>query len=179
YLAAGFTDYLTKHIDGGSLEEMLMRDLPPEKVVRVWPDEAFEAQDSAFEALRTAGIRPEAGLRSCQGDADFYRSVLMEYEREARDKAQKLRETHAARDWKNYGILVHGMKSASRTIGALDLSRVAERMEAASDRGCASVIDQEHENMLLQYGTTVMAIRDLLGSAPDAESGDVLEFMPQ
>ena len=71
YLAAGFTDYLTKPIDGGSLEEMLMRYLPLEKVVRVRPDKAFETQDSAFEALRTAGIRPEAGLRSCQGDADF------------------------------------------------------------------------------------------------------------
>ena len=179
YLAAGFTDYLTKPIDGGSLEEMLMRYLPPEKVVRVRPDKAFETQDSAFEALRTAGIRPEAGLRSCQGDADFYRSVLMEYEREAGDKAQKLREARAARDWQNYGILVHGLKSSSRTIGALDLSRVAERMEAAADRGCASVIDQEHENMLLQYDATVTAIRDLFGSAPDAECGDVLEFMPQ
>ena len=59
YLAAGFTDYLTKPIDGGSLEDMLMRYLPPEKVVRVWPDEASETRDSAFEALRTAGIRPE------------------------------------------------------------------------------------------------------------------------
>jgi HPt (histidine-containing phosphotransfer) domain-containing protein len=156
-----------------------MRYLPPEKVVRVLPDEASETCDSVFGALRTVGIRPEAGLRSCQGDADFYRSVLMEYEREAGDKAQKLREARAARDWQNYGILVHGLKSSSRTIGALDLSRVAERMEAAADRGCASVIDQEHENMLLQYDATVTAIRDLFGSAPDAECGDVLEFMPQ
>ena len=95
------------------------------------------------------------------------------------DKAQKLRETHAARDWKTYGVLVHGLKSSSRTIGALDLSRVAERMEAAADRGCASVIDQEHEDMLLQYGAIATAIRELFGSARDADSGDVLEFFPQ
>ena len=180
YLAAGFTDYLTKPVDGGSLESMLMRYLPPEKVVRVRADEATDASEGAFGPLRAAGIRPEAGLRSCQGDADFYRSVLMEYERESEDKAQKLRETHAARDWENYGILVHGLKSASRTIGALDLSRVAERLEAAADRGCVPVIDREHGDMLLQYTATAAAIRDLLGNAPDDEGDDdVLEFPPE
>ena len=33
--------------------------------------------------------------------------------------------------------------------------------------------------MLLKYNATATAIRDLFGHAPDAENGDVLEFMPQ
>ena len=35
YIAAGFTDYLTKPINSVKLEEMMLKYLPPEKVVRV------------------------------------------------------------------------------------------------------------------------------------------------
>ena len=179
YMAAGFTDYLTKPIDGGSLESTLLKYLPDEKILRVRPAGPSGTPASPFEPLRAAGIRPEEGLGRCQGDGELYRSLLQEYERDAEDKARKLRETHAAMDWKNYGILVHGLKSTSRMIGAPDLARAAERLEAAADKGGAAIAVAEHEELLRQYDAAAAAIRALLGKAPDAADDDVLEFLPE
>ena len=180
YMAAGFTDYLTKPIDGGSLEDMLMKYLPAGKILRVQPSGPSGTRESPFEPLRAAGILPEEGLGRCQGDGELYRSLLQEYERDAQDKAGKLRQTHEAMDWKNYGILVHGLKSTSRMIGALDLARAAERLEAAADKGGAAIAEAEHEELLRQYDAAAAAIRALLGRAPDAaDDGEILEFLPE
>ncbi|MBO7668947.1 MAG: response regulator, partial [Oscillospiraceae bacterium] len=127
YLAEGFSDYLTKPVDATSLEKLLTRYLPAHKVVRAQPPrqpEGGEAGDE-FAPLVAAGIDPEAGLRYCQGDGAMYRELLWEYARDAEAKARDIEAAHRARDWKEYGIRVHSLKSTSRMIGASELSRLA------------------------------------------------------
>ncbi|MBQ3374031.1 MAG: response regulator [Oscillospiraceae bacterium] len=192
YIAEGFTDYLAKPVDGYSLESMLMKHLPAEKIQRVQisqqtdlggkEEETVQAHDTAgFAQLSTAGIQPETGLNYCQGDSDFYRSMLLEYAQSAREKMPDIRRRYAALEWKDYAILVHALKSTSKMIGATSLSIIAARLEASANQNQTETIQSEHPLMMNQYETVVKAIETLFGEqkpAPDLEE-DILEFLPE
>ena len=192
YIAEGFTDYLAKPVDGYSLESMLMKHLPAEKIQRVQisqqtdlggkEEETVQAHDTAgFAQLSTAGIQPETGLNYCQGDSDFYRSMLLEYAQSAKEKIPDIRRRYAALEWKDYAILVHSLKSTSKMIGAASLSIIAARLEASANQNQTEAIQSEHPLMMNQYETVVKAIETLFGEqkpAPDLEE-DILEFLPE
>jgi signal transduction histidine kinase/FixJ family two-component response regulator len=185
YLAEGFTDYLSKPIDSQALEAMLMKYLPSEKVLPVEEAEddaaAPDADADDFAPLRAAGLQPEIGLRYCQNDADFYRAVLIEYARSAPEKAESLHASFAAENWKDYAVFVHALKSASKTIGAMEIAELASRLEAAANAGNGEAIRAEHTTLMREYDAAVTAIR---AAAPDSDAsaaggGDVLEFLPE
>ena len=192
YIAEGFTDYLAKPVDGYSLENMLMKHLPAEKIQRVRvaqqsdleekEEKALQACDTTdFAQLSTAGIQPETGLSYCQGDPDFYRSMLLEFAQSARDKMPDIQRRYAALEWKDYAILVHALKSTSKMIGATSLSIIAARLEASANQNQSEVILNEHPLMMSQYETVVKAIETLFGDqkiSPDLDE-DILEFLPE
>ncbi len=187
YLSEGFSDYLTKPVDGRALERMLIKHLPPEKVEIIReepapaPGAAAARPDGGFAGLRDAGIDTDTGLRYCRGEADFYRAVLDEYAQGWAEKAESLDRCFEAEDWKSYAVLVHALKSSSKMIGALALGEQAAALEQAADDSDTEKIRASHGAMLEAYGKTASAIRAALpaGEPPDTEDGDVLEFMPE
>lgn len=170
---------------------LLKNTLPAEKIESLQPEQRSEAAESAtetldhgdekaFAPLRAAGITPETGLLYREGDVGLYRSLLLEYSQSAQENTRGLEACCAARDWKSYGILAHSLKSTSRMIGATGLSEIAQRLEAAADRGDEATIVGEHADMLAQYGAVVHGIRQLLGEQEEtADDIDILEFMPE
>ncbi len=186
YLAEGFTDYLTKPIDSRALEQTLMKHLPSGKVRVVEADQpdGSEAEDGlrddSFEALRAAGVDTETGVRYSGGDPEMYRALLREYAGGAQEKMRALREYRDAGDWKNYAIVAHALKSASRMIGAAALSETAARLEAAADAGQSEVIQQAHDDMIARYAALAGIIEGSLGTEDhSAANGEVLEFLPE
>ena len=192
YMAEGFTDYLAKPIDSQALEQMMLRCLPEEKVTLVPKEtqcagrEASGASQDRFASLRQAGISPEAGLPYCQNDEALYCTLLREYAMEADEVRRQLETYYAAKDWKNYSIRVHSLKSTSRTIGAAALSKIAERLEAAANEGRVSDLVAEHGMMLNCYADAVHAIRTLEttwdGEEPvafDPGEEEIMEFLPE
>ena len=184
YMAEGFSDYLTKPIDSHALEETLMKHLPPEKVEIVRETQAPAAEetgeDDGFGPLREAGIDPKTGLLYCRNDAEVYRSVLSEYARSEPEKTVSLRRFFAAEDWKNYGIVIHALKSSSKMIGAQALSEAAARLEQAANASDAGTIRASHGAMLTAYGKTASAIRAAVPDAETAAEDDgVMEFVPE
>ena len=191
YIAAGFTDYLTKPVDGKALENMLMKYLPAEKVQLLQTSEETETgnayegsrlldSDPAFEMLRSAGIRPETGLGYCQNDANLYRTILAEYAQSAEQRQKALRGSYEAGDWKNYGILVHAVKSTSKMIGAAAISETAAILEAAAKRGDAECLRKEHPGMMEMYIRTAGTLKEVFGPADETpEADDILEFLPE
>jgi signal transduction histidine kinase/CheY-like chemotaxis protein/HPt (histidine-containing phosphotransfer) domain-containing protein len=188
YIAEGFTDYLTKPVESGPLEEMLAAYLPPEKVIRMQvetpePDARQSAEDGKYEPLRRAGIDTKSGLGYCQNDRDLYRSLLLEYAGSAQSKSEEIDRAYEAKDWRNYSIPVHSLKSSSRMIGATMLSGMAAELESAADDGRAYDISEGHVRMLRCYAETVQAIRETFRNeeenSPDGENEDeILEFLP-
>ncbi|MBP5231658.1 MAG: response regulator [Clostridia bacterium] len=193
YLAEGFTDYLTKPIDSRELEDMMIRYLPEDKVVLTPSDSpendgqtSPEQEDDVFSTLGNAGILPSVGLGYCQNDAGLYRSLLAEYAREAEEKIRKIETYFEEGDWKNYSVLVHSVKSSSRTIGATSLSEMAARLESAADESRESDLRNEHPLMIAWYRNTANTLLQVFESRPEAEGdpsdpdGDgILEFYPE
>ena len=186
YLAEGFSDYLAKPVDGLKLEAMLLKYLPEEKIrfaVEIGDGMAEEeptarpGDGNGYEVLRGAGIDPDTGLYYCQGDESLYHTLLTEFVRDYPDKDREMRRNIGAGNWKNYGILVHALKSTSKMLGARELSGMAARLEKAANDGDGDTIRQEHGPMIRRYGDAVQAIQGIL-QVPEEESMDVLEFAP-
>ena len=202
YLAAGFTDFLSKPIDSKALEASLVKHLPKDKVMTVSEEEETrpvaspsgqeknsgetktpaDTSESKFSALLSGAIDPDAGLRFCSGDEELYSSVLRDYALSYEEKTKGLGEFLAAKDFKNYAILVHSLKSTSKTIGAAELSQIALRMENAANEGDEETLNKEHGPMLGLYAKAVSAIRafDPEAAAPAGDGPDdgALEFAP-
>ncbi len=184
YISEGFSDYITKPIDASALEKMLIKHLPKDKVKRVLNkvSEAIKPADSDksdFSVLCDAGIDPETGLKFCQNDEAFYRSMLTDYVQSKKEKERELKNNYESENWHDYAIFVHSLKSSSKMIGALELSDMAAKMEEAADNNDSDFIHDKHDLMMSRYEETVLAIK---GFIPVTESSDgdddIMEFAP-
>ena len=187
YMKAGFTDYLTKPIDYKALEKMLIKYLPSEKVL-VNLDKVKEeirsiekgSVSEKYEQLVKDGIDTDVGLAFCKFDADFYNSILNDYVTGYEERYGLLRMYFEAEDWKNYGIYAHSLKSASKTIGASELSELAASLEKAADENNADEIKRKHAPMLKLYENVKDSIVKCFPEfEPESEdSDDIMEFAP-
>ena len=78
-------------------------------------------------------------------DEDFYLELLTDYARSADDKCSELSSYLEKGDLKNYEILVHSLKSASKTVGADELSDRAKALEEASRDQNTDFVNANHE----------------------------------
>ncbi len=178
FLDAGFDDYLSKPILLDDLENMLRKHIPESRIenVTISPNnvsaapapqneddiEVFEfdpvgdtdtGADSGLSIGKAidAGLNVEEGISFAAGDEGFYLEILRDYANDAEVKCSKLDAFLASRDWKNYNILVHSMKSASRTVGAFDLTEKARKLEEAAGKEDAGYVLANHEELVSRY----------------------------
>ena len=132
YINAGFADYLSKPIEGGSLEKMLLKYIPESKL----SSEPSQAPASVLE-VRTeekpasSCINREMGMHYCGDDEDFYNEILEVFIDSYDEKLAEINKALAGEDWTNYTVYVHSLKSSSLTIGAETLSAAAKELEFA------------------------------------------------
>lgn len=196
YLAQGFNDYLTKPVEGRTLEQMLMNYLPPEKVTKgkgqapapEAPQVRIESvTESApvpagdiIEELVKAGFDTEKAMVFTHNDIDFYRTILTVFASEYDERYVKLSEYYRDKKWKDYSILIHAIKSNATTIGAMKLAEVAALMEQATKNEEEDKINNEHENALAQYSDAALIVKRVLGITGGVGLGDsdIMEFAP-
>ncbi len=187
YMEQGFNDYLTKPINGHELEKMLLTYLPKEKIeiVEEPVEEGVSSDDEKtaelFAALAKAGVDPKTGLYYCQNDTEMYKSILAEYCAEKKTKFKNLLECYEKRDWKNYEIYVHSLKSTSKTIGAKKLFELASDLEAAAGKGDELALSDGHAAAMDLYEKTAKVIEENLEIKDEemSEEDEVFEFLPE
>lgn len=162
YLEAGFTDYLSKPVDGIKLERMLAALLPGEKVIKSEEDSYDaktdihhideEVMNSVFsEGLSSiTEIDAQKGLKNC-GTEEGYRSVLMVFHQTAKSKADEIEEYYNKQDVGNFAVKVHALKSSARIVGADALSELAKSLEDAAKAGDAEFVDNNTNKLLEMY----------------------------
>ena len=64
---------------------------------------------------------------------------------------QELESYYKAEDWDNYRIQVHALKSTSLTIGAVEFSNMAKKMELAAREGDNDFIKSNHDKLMSEY----------------------------
>ena len=183
YLAEGFTDYLSKPIDSQALRKKLIAYLPPEKVVLLPPEEERDRSAGAEDAFSALGPEIDAaqGMMHCRQDEALYRSLLAEFAKDAPERLERLEAAFTAGAWKEYGLLVHSLKSVSGTIGAVRLSDAAAAMEISAKQEDAAALRSGHVPLLALYRQAAGTVRAFCGDPEDSLPDDdgVLEFMPE
>ncbi len=186
YIQMGFNDYLTKPIDSAELEKMLINYLPADKTEIVEKDKktepAEESESRLKKALKDNGVDVNVGISFTGDDENMYMSLLAAYAAEEGEKAANIKECYRTRDWKNYGVYVHSLKSTSKMIGASALAEIAAESEAASNTEDTLVIDNNHDKMMEMYASLAAVIREHIGSdtvSVSKNDDEILEFMPE
>ena len=152
YLSAGFDGYLSKPITIQELEKTLRKYLPQGSV----EDRAQDAEEEkpasvSLDKVRSLGLNVDAGLMYTCSDEDFYLELLTDYARSADDKCSELSSYLEMGDLKNYEILVHSLKSASKTVGADELSDRAKALEEASRDQNTDFVNANHESFVTGF----------------------------
>ena len=155
YLSEGFDDYLTKPIDTGRLEDMLIECLPEEKVTISGDDADQDTAEKEEEPLPEwllgrEGLDTEAGVKNSGGTSE-YLTVLEGFYAAISAKAEEIESYYRQGDIKNYTIKVHALKSSARIIGAVELSAKAGRLEDAGNENNTDFIKEHTDDLLKQY----------------------------
>ena len=111
--------------------------------------------------LRDGGISVDSSLEYCMGDVELYREVLIEFANDKEQKLKELEEFFNDKDWENYRIRVHAVKSSSRTIGAEKLSRSAAMLEQSSADANEKAVEALYPEFILEYGRVTELIHSI------------------
>ncbi len=153
-LAEGFNDFIEKPIERSVLERVLKRNIPDEKIV--YKNEAANTENVVVkeepkaEVFAIEGLDVEKGILYCNGKEQYIK-VLQGYCEDWDNTGMVAEEAFEKKDWKNYTIAVHGLKSAMRSIGAMPLSENARKLEYAGKENNIEYILENHHKLMKEY----------------------------
>ncbi len=165
-LSEGFQDFLAKPVELASMHRILEKYLPDAKKIYDFEDDESHVQadvtgQKTVREGKTAAcddIDEKQGIVYCGSLEDFEDILKIHYEdyEENRDKIQQFYDT---RDWKNYVILVHGLKSSMKSVGIMKLSDMCLELELSGKENRIEYILTHHAEMMAEYAR----IRDVIG----------------
>ncbi len=166
FLSSGFNDFLAKPIETSSLDRVLRSWLPKAKMNRAVAEEEVEkatkpeTEDEIFNA--------KTGIFYVGGDENSYTDILALYVKTGDETAGLIRKLFDEKDWKNYVIEVHALKSSSLTIGSKWLSEMARELELAGKAGEYDLIEKKNESLMDGLATVLEKGRQYLNeNAPE------------
>ncbi len=172
YLESGFDDYLSKPIDLDEMVDKLTTYLPEkafeeekEKVKEAEPtidenngvmefspdEDTIEGGEYDLDKLNALGIDTAAGIRYCADDVEMYYEILDDYTGEYDEKVAGLEENYNKQDWKEYQVLIHAVKSTSKTMGITDIFEQALALELAAKSDDVLFITENHKKTMENY----------------------------
>ena len=112
---------------------------------------AGTGDDGVLGRYREIGLDVEEALTYCAGDEDLYVDVIHDYADGAAEKIDSLNGFLKDDNLKDYKILIHSVKSSSKTIGAMELFEKARELEMAAADENREYIDANHEAVMEEY----------------------------
>ncbi|MBP5199010.1 MAG: response regulator, partial [Lachnospiraceae bacterium] len=180
YLKLGFDDYLAKPIKGSELEEMLFKYIPRELIVTdedpsvtflepaidevIYSKQNFARKNSenttsgTYDGPELDYVDEELGLMYMGDDRMFYNEVRTLFVND--NKLNELNALFEEKNWKNYAVLMHALKSTSLNIGAKNLSDAAAKLEKAAKENDDLVIETCHEKVMTAYEKVLNKIKN-------------------
>jgi HPt (histidine-containing phosphotransfer) domain-containing protein len=143
FLANGFSGFISKPIEMQELNEILREWLPFDKiedkiVEKSQADLNAESQNDEtvsdfMRALEKIDeINTEIGLNRFSGMENMYNETLEAFTKDMLSNCIGISDSLAYGDTQSFAIAVHAMKSALSTIGAMNLSEAAAKLETAA-----------------------------------------------
>lgn len=161
-LMLGFDDYLAKPVDIRKLERILLEFIPKNKISYVdasvveVSSPVMEEQEAETDILQHMDVT--LGMKNCGGTLDDYYQVMDVVLKYGEKRLTKLRRLVQEKDYVNYTIDVHALKSTAANIGATELSQMALSHEQAGKSGDFEFIETNYEELLKLYETVLKEI---------------------
>ncbi|MCH5258365.1 MAG: response regulator [Lachnospiraceae bacterium] len=164
YMREGFSDYLSKPVEGSELEKMLKKYIPVGKLQIVTEEiksgrtgqnstgeymVTQDSQDSMYVSNRSRWLDVKLGIKYCAGSEEVYIEALREFCDGADGEQAVLDKLYENEDWDNYTIQIHGLKSSALSVGARKLSDEAAGLERAGKE--LQREDNIHREDLIKY----------------------------
>jgi CheY-like chemotaxis protein/HPt (histidine-containing phosphotransfer) domain-containing protein len=175
FLDEGFNDYLAKPIDQIKLSEIMERWIPRDKRLEKSPPEKEKAasMEDAPDAPRAPkrrrlvvdGVDNAVGIRNVGGSEETYREVLARFAGDIEERLLELSTVPDTGSLPRFTTLVHGLKSAAASVGAINVSQKAAKLEAAGKDGDIETIARDLNGFLLELVTLADAIKKLQDDA--------------
>lgn len=157
FLNRGFQDFIPKPLDRRELGDLLARWVPEERR-RAAGNTAEEPHGTLDpEVFPIEGIDLETASRYCAGDEAGFANLLELYYMDGQRKSKLLYEL-ARSDIDRYCVEVHGLKSASANIGAMEVSSMARAQEDAASKRDTEFIKRQFPALLEAYEELLMNI---------------------
>jgi signal transduction histidine kinase/CheY-like chemotaxis protein/HPt (histidine-containing phosphotransfer) domain-containing protein len=144
FIEKGFSDFLAKPIDISKLNEILDHWIPREKRGVDNENLSTGTAPKKISAGTIHGVDIEKGLFMTGGTMEIYRQVLDSFREDVEERLPSLQNAPDTGAMPGFINHVHALKSASASIGAVEISSKAEKLEAA---GKAGDIDFIRENL--------------------------------
>ncbi|MBR5128211.1 MAG: response regulator [Roseburia sp.] len=182
-LMLGFDGYLAKPVDIRKMERILLDFIPKNKisyvnanVVDMSVPEVDMGEKSETDVLQHMDVA--LGIQNCGGTLDDYYQVMDVVLKYGEKRLTKLRKFVTEKDYLNYTIDVHALKSTAFNIGATELSEMALEHEEAGKTGDFDFIEANAEVLLTLYETVLREIatvrrKEMSESLQDVENSDV------
>ncbi|MDR2733371.1 MAG: response regulator [Spirochaetota bacterium] len=135
FLSNGLNDFITKPIDINEMREILKTWLPPEKVRIERESEVIHtpAVSDFIQALKQIdGVSAEIGLGRVSGQEPMYRKTFELFYQKLLSECARMTASMEAKDLHYFSISVHAMKSTLATLGIMQLSEAAAKLETES-----------------------------------------------
>jgi HPt (histidine-containing phosphotransfer) domain-containing protein len=195
FMEAGFSDYMSKPIQGERLEALVEKYLPEEVLLHEGDEGYLEPEaikttgsepGSGYEVLKAcfagSGMDYEAAVEACGSD-DLLLSILASFVEDIPKNVKKIQTHLSTSDWKEYTVIVHALKNSARLIGAGELSAMAKELEDAGNRADEDFIRTRTPDFLSRYQmyTTYLAafrpVEEVDESLPELPEEDLLQAL--
>ncbi len=162
FIKEGMNDFLEKPIEMRKLNNILLKWLPHE--MQIATAEIQKDVEEFIDYEKIYGIDIEHGVRAIGGDYDSYLDIIKTYYNDGIKKHTYINTLYINRNLLAFKTEVHAIKSASASIGALDLSSKALALEKASSKEDWTFIDENVDTFLKEFKSVLEAIEKHLHS---------------
>ena len=163
YLSAGFTDYISKPIEGTLLEKKLAKYLPKEKLViseqKVEEEKTETVESTETEAEETL-IDYEVGMKYCAGSEEIYYEIMDIFYEQYEGKKAELQRLFDEQDWSGYAVQIHSLKSNALNVGSEKLSALCLQLEQAGKGVRAEEEVEKNIDFILKNHLDAMQLYD-------------------
>ncbi len=183
FLSEGFQDFVAKPVEVSTLERVLKKFIPEERII-IKTAEETEAEEEIYRnsaAINSNSVTSnnnrkdrqqnlidiQTGINYSGGVYEDYIDVIRLYYKSGLEKRQQIQELFEAGEWNGYTIMVHALKSTSLGIGAKELSEMAKEQEKAGKENNTEYLLENHEKLMDAYGRVLDEIASNKEFIPD------------
>lgn len=177
---AGMNDFVAKPVEFKEVTRVLLTWLPKEFVEPSSPQALADDMDWNEEIQQLSELLDITVVKKYfSGKMDVYMRALRKFIKDGITRNEKIRAAYDNSDWKNYAIYVHSMKSSCATVGAFEISSMAESLEVAAKAESVDYIKTHTQRALGYLESLIAALKEsVIKEDKDNVSDDTDDFEP-